>query len=91
MDTGKAITNTEMMTIRASTTTGTVTATFADGMTSTKVICLQDLRRKTDCPRGWKDSLCGVGNFRQDSRNASNRVRRTSSGGYLRPLRIAST
>ena len=91
MDTGKAITSTEMMTIKASITTETMTATFADGMVNTKAIFRRDSPRKTGCRQGWKNSLCGAGNFLRGSRNGSNRVLRTLNDGYLRRLRIART
>lgn len=91
MDTGKVTTNTEMTTIRASTTTGTMTATFAGGMATIKAIFHQDSPRKTGCRQGWKNSLCDAASFRRVFRNACNRVQRIWNGGYLRPLRIART
>ena len=87
----KATTNMEMMTIKASITTGTMTATFADGMTNTKAIFRQDSPRRTGCLQGWKNSLCAVGNFRRGSRNGSSRALRIWNGAYLRPLLIART
>jgi hypothetical protein len=91
MDKEKVITNMEMMTTKASVTTETVTATFADGMTTTKTIFPQDSLRKTGCRRGWKNSLCGAASFHLGSRNGSNRAPKTLNGGYPLPLRIAST
>jgi hypothetical protein len=89
-DTGKAITSTEMMTIKASITTGTVTATFVYGMTTTEVIFHLDSPRKTVCLQAWKNSLCGVASFHPGFRSVSNHVLRSSNGSYLLPLPIAS-
>jgi len=88
---GRVTTNMEMMTTKARITTGTMTATFADGMTATKAIFRQDSPRKTGCPPGWKNSLCGVASFHRGSRNDSNRVLRIWNGSYLRRLLIART
>jgi len=87
----KVTTSMEMMTIKASITTGTMTATFADGMTATKAIFRQDLPRETGCRQGWKDNLCGVASFRRGSRSDSNHVPRSWNVGYLRRLLIART
>jgi hypothetical protein len=81
----------EMMTTKASITTGTMTATFADGMTATKAIFRQDWPRKTACLPGWKNNLCGVASFRRGFKNDSNRVLRIWNGSYLRRLLIART
>lgn len=76
--------------IRASVTTGTMTATFVYGMTTTEVIFHPDSPRKTGCLQAWKNSLCGVANFRPGFRSVSNHVLRSSSGSYLRRLLSAS-
>lgn len=89
-DMEKATTNTEMMTSRARIITGTMTATFADGMTATKAIFRRDSPRKTGCLQGWKNSLCGAGRFRPGFRNGCNRVLWSCDASYLRRLRIAS-
>ena len=88
---GKVTTNMEMMTTKARITTGTMTATFADGMTTIKAIFRRDSPRETGCPPDWKNSSCGVASFRRGSRNDSNPVLRNWNGGYLRLLLIART
>lgn len=91
MERGKVTINTGMTTIKASNTTRIMTKTFADGMASIKAIFRRGSPRRTGCPQGWKNSLCGVGHFRQGFRSESNRVLRTWHGGYLRLLLIPST
>lgn len=91
MEKEKATTNMGMTTIKASITTVTVTATFADGTTTTKAIFRQGWPRKTDCHRVWRNNLCGAANFRLGFRNGCNRARRIWNGVYPRRLRIART